>query len=226
MMAALVATVSRGAIGALVLGLFFHLMIAGRGRRVGLASGMVALVLIAIGVDVANGGAYSTQLSTLVVSRFDAAEVRELNGRTDHWAEFARLFASAPMLGTGYYGTITVAGGTGHSLALTTLAERGLLGTVCSVAVLMLAAWRALAGRLRASDPADRLLFACVLSGGAASLIHLMVEDANLTHQYIVFSWLALALPLVAWWERVERPATRPVRIPAAPDSAPAPVPG
>ncbi len=225
MMAGLVATVSRGAIGAMLLGLFFHLVIAGRGRRTGLASGMVAVVLLAIGVDVANGGAYSTQLADLVMSRFDATEVRELNGRTEHWSEFADLFLAAPLLGTGYYGTMSIAGGTGHSLALTTLAERGLLGTLCSVAVLVLAAWRALAGRLRASDRADRLLFASILSGGAASLIHLMVEDANLTHQYIVYSWLALALPLAAWWERVERPATRPLRVTAAPEPAPAPAP-
>ena len=226
MMAGLVATVSRGAIGAMLLGLVFHLAIAGRGRRLGLASGFAAVLLLAIGVDVAKGGAYSTQLADLVVSRFDASEVRELNGRTDHWVEFAELFATAPLLGTGYYGTMTVAGGTAHNLPLTTLAERGLLGTLCSVGVLLLAAWRALAGRLRARDRADRLLFASILSGGVAALIHLMVEDANLTHQYIVFSWLALALPLVAWWERVERPASRPLRVPAASEPVPASVPG
>jgi uncharacterized membrane protein len=93
------------------------------------------------------------------------------------------------------------------------------------VAVLALAAWRALVGRLRARDRADRLLFASILSGGAAALIHLMVEDANLTHQYIVYSWIALALPLAAWWERVERSTMRPLaRVTTAPEPAPAPV--
>jgi hypothetical protein len=121
MMAGLVATVSRGAIGAMLLGLIFHLVIAGPGRRIGLASGLAVLVLLAIGVDVASGGAYSTQLGEVVTSRFDATEVRELNGRTDHWSEFFDLFLAAPLFGAGYYGTMTLAGGTGHSLLLTTL---------------------------------------------------------------------------------------------------------
>ena len=203
MLVSIVATVSRGAMVALLFGVVAHAVIAGRGRRRGIVVASVAAILCAVVADLLNGGQWSGQLLELAGSRLDRTEVSQLNGRTDRWTEFGGLFMQAPLIGAGYFGSFATAGGTGHNLVLTTLVERGLLGTLCSAVVLSLATWRALAGRLRARDAQDRLLFSCILSGGAASLLHLMVEDANSTHQYIVYSWLALALPIAAWWERV-----------------------
>ena len=226
MMLGLVATLSRGAIGAMVIGLLMHLVIAGRGRRTGLALGMASLVVGGFVIDAVAGGNMTRELGALAASRLDRAEISQLNNRTDHWVEFILLFAESPLIGAGYYGTMTLAGGTGHNLLLTTLAERGLFGALCSVAVLVLAAWRTLAGWLTARRSEDRLLFATLLSGGSAALVHLMIEDANLTHQYIVFSWLALALPLAGYWERAAPPA-RPAGRAAPPQEAAAvPVPG
>jgi O-antigen ligase len=227
MMLGLVATLSRGAIGALVIGLVLHLAIAGRGRRAGLALGLSTLVASGFAVDLVFGGNMTRDLGELAASRLDRSEISQLNNRTDHWIEFGLLIARSPLIGAGYYGSMTVAGGTGHNLVLTTLAERGLLGGLCSVAILVLAAWRAFAGWLTARRSEDRLFFVCLLTGGAAALVHLMVEDANLTHQYIVFSWLALALPLAGHWERVAAPASRSDAGEAPEQAAvPVPVPG
>ena len=41
-------------------------------------------------------------------------------------------------------------------------------------------------------------VFAYAAAGGIASLVHLMVEDANFTQQYIIYSWVFLAIIFLA----------------------------
>lgn len=202
MMGTLLVTLSRGAILSVLVGLLGFAVAVGGKQRTRLLAGTAVAVVAILLADHLLHGIITHQFVGGFLSRFQDQDIRTLNSRTDKYGEFLRLFGRSPLLGTGYYGTIVAVGGTGHNIVLTTLAERGVLGFLFSGVILLLAAWQVVHGLARSRTRAERLLFLSLFVGGASSLLHLLFEDANFTHQYIIYSWVALALAFVAAEER------------------------
>ncbi len=134
------------------------------------------------------------QFVSEIVARFSGEDVVDLNGRVQIWEKFSDAFLGSPLLGSGFYSTLYTIGSSGHNIVLTTVVERGLVGLALSSAILIKAAQGVVSGFFRAKASDLKLFLACLGAGGAASVLHLMVEDANFTQQYIVYSWVALAL--------------------------------
>ncbi len=194
MLAAIAVTLSRGAalstaFGLVLLAFFFQ----GRARR-----RVIVFLLLATGaawyVNRQIEDVMSQQLVSALVNRFQDSDVKDFNGRVLLWTLFGSAFLKAPLLGIGYYSSLYYFQASGHNIILTTLVERGLIGLGLS-AVLPAKAGRTLVFGLRnAGDACTRTMFACMTAGGFASMLHLMIEDANFTQQYIVYSWVAFAL--------------------------------
>jgi O-antigen ligase len=199
MMGAVFAAVSRGANVSMIVGMVALLaVLRGRPRRqLLLFFGAFGVVLA--GIDAWTGGAITSAATSGFFSRFQAADVGNLNGRTDIWQHFLGAFANSPLVGVGYFASLRMFGTTGHDLVLTTLVERGILGAALSVLVVLSAAGYWYAGLRRAQTAERRLFLGALGVGGACSMLHLMFEDANFTQQYMIMSWIALALPFLAW---------------------------
>jgi O-antigen ligase len=178
-----------GAFGLLLLALFFR----GRARRRLLTFVAITWILWTL-FDRWTSSIMEEQVISEIVARFSGDDVSSLNGRVEIWQQFAEEFWNSPLIGSGYYSTLYTIGSSGHNLILTTVIERGLVGLALSAGILLKAADEVVRGFLRANTPNSKLFFACIGAGGAASLLHLMVEDAFFTQQYIVYSWVALAI--------------------------------
>jgi hypothetical protein len=198
-------TISRGAIFATGLG-FVVLSFVSEGKLRRNAVGFLLFLAVAgIILDQWMGGLISDQLVSAFLGRLQDADVSDLNGRTELWDRFGEEFGKSPLLGIGYYGSLFYFESSGHDLVLTTLVERGIIGFALSSAILVKAAVTTFQSWRRPKPEHSRNFFGCMLAGGVASLVHLMVEDANFTQQYIVYSWVALALVFMA-----ERPSRTP----------------
>lgn len=194
MVATILMTQSRGAMlsgafGLVLLALFFK----GRDRRRLLTFVAITWLLWTL-FDRWVSSIMAEQVISEIVARFSGDDISSLNGRVEIWQQFATEFWNSPLIGSGYYSTLYTIGSSGHNLVLTTVIERGLIGLALSAGILLKAAEEVVRGFFRANTQNTRLFFACLGAGGAASMLHLMVEDANFTQQYIVYSWVALAL--------------------------------
>ncbi len=197
---AITLTLSRGAIFATVFGALALAALLDVRSQIRL---LASLVLIAVAVFTFNSWLVSQQLLSegiggALVERIQRQDVATLNLRTIVWAEYLQQLGKAPLLGEGYYSSVWLHDMTPHNIVLTTFIERGLIGLVLSAAVVVYAAGvivrdLRLSG-LRRRDP----FFAYAAAGGVASLLHLMVEDANFTQQYIIYSWIFLAVIFLA----------------------------
>lgn len=195
MVATILMTQSRGAMlsgafGLILLAMFF----TGRARRRLLVFVAITWTLWSLFDRWVNSIMAETQVISEIVARFSGDDISTLNGRVGIWQQFAGEFTSSPLIGTGYYSTLYTIGSSGHNLILTSVIERGLIGMALSGAILLKAIECVIRGFLRADTEKSKLFFACLGAGGACSLLHLMVEDSNFTQQYIVYSWVALAL--------------------------------
>jgi len=197
---AITLTLSRGAILATVFGALLLAALLDVRSQVRL---LASLVLIAAAVVAFNYWLVSQQflsegIGGAFVERVQRQDIATLNLRTVVWAEYLQLLGKSPLLGEGYYSSVWLHDMTPHNIVLTTFIERGLIGFVLSAAVVMYGAW--VIGRdlrlpgLRRRDP----FFPYAAAGGVASLVHLMVEDANFTQQYIIYSWIFLAVIFLA----------------------------
>jgi len=209
MIACIVLTLSRGAGGALLAGMFILLLIHAQTRRQVLRDLLIGFVL-ALGVDLWSGGLISEQVLQAIVDRLESPDVRTFGLRASYWAYFLGILRENLLFGVGYYASIPVYGEGGHSLLLTTLVERGIIGAALSSVILLVAGHVAVRNWLRADTPDARLATAVFIAGSAASLLHLLIEDANVTQQYMIYSWIALALPFLFMHQFRPAPAPAP----------------
>ena len=195
-------TISRGAIFATGIG-FVVLSFVSKGKLRRQAVGFLVFLAVAgVVLDKWLGGVLSEQLVSAFLGRLQDADISDLNGRTELWDRFGEEFGKSPLLGIGYYGSLFYFESSGHDIVLTTLVERGVIGFALSSSILVKAAVTTIRAWRVPRHAHSRTFFGCMLAGGIASLVHLMVEDANFTQQYIIYSWVALALVFMA-----DRPA-------------------
>ena len=159
---------------------------------------LIFVVLMVVAADRLNNGVLTEQFFSVFAGRFEGSDLASLNGRSEIWSDFASAFSRTPLLGIGYFAAMGELGSTGHNFALTTLVERGIIGLALSSLVLFAAVWYWYDAIRRAREPELRLFLIALGAGGAASVLHLFFEDANFTQQYMILSWVALALPFLA----------------------------
>ncbi len=186
---AVLSTMSRGAISAVAGGLLVLAMLGGHRRVLGffaLATGAMLLVLKWLSSDYVVG--------QILMDRLSLAS--DLNGRLPIWQQSISLLMARPFHAIGYYGSLEVFGYSSHSYILTTLLERGLVGTGLALVLPTLAVSRVIGGL---SSRKGRSRFFCVwaVALGVAAFAHLLVEDVNFNDQYILLGWVVWGLVFV-----------------------------
>lgn len=127
-MCALVATRTRGAMGAAVIGTMAALLLSSRRpRRIDIAA--VAVVLTAVALL-----AFGPQIGTFLSRGADLENLVTFNGRTQLWSAALQLFEQRPVLGYGLTASsglfLDVVGlGGGHNAFINVLTDGGLLGS-------------------------------------------------------------------------------------------------
>lgn len=197
---AIALTLSRGAIiatasGALVLGSLLDF----RSRLKFLGSiALIACTLVAFDYWIMSQQQLPEGLGQAFLERLQGQEVGTLNTRTELWSEYVGLISMAPVFGEGYYSSMFLHDNGPHNIVLSTLAERGLLGFLMSAPIVFYAAWQIGIELVVTRGRRRKSFFVYAAAGGVASMIHLMVEDANFSQPYIVYSWVFLAIIFVA----------------------------
>lgn len=213
MVAAIATTVSRGAIISLGFGLcVLAVLLRGR-RQIRVILLLIAAAAVVVYVNKQINDVMSQQVVSTLVNRFQDSDVRDMNGRIFLWEKFGAAFVESPVFGIGYYSSLYYFQMSGHNLFLTSLVERGLLGFALSAALPIKAGETLLHGLAAAPDARTRLFFCCLTAGALSSMLHLMIEDANFTQQYIVYSWVALALVFQAA-QVIRSKGNRPIKAP------------
>ena len=193
-------TLSRGAATATAIGaltLFGLLDVRSRLKFVGYIA-LIAAALVAFDYWILSQQQLTEALGGAFLERIRGQDVGTLNTRTELWSEYLGFIRSAPIFGEGYYSSLFLHDMSPHNIVLSTLVERGVVGFLMSAPIVFYAAWQ-VGVELVAKERRRRdSFFVYAAAGGVASLVHLMVEDAHFSQQYIVYSWVFLAIIFLA----------------------------
>lgn len=210
---AIAMTLSRGAILATACGLVtlgFLMDFRSRARLV-VTIALIIGALLAVDYGIVSPRLPSGGLVQAFLERVQDPDVATLNLRTIEWNEYLESIAKTPFLGSGYYSSLGLHDATSHNLIITTVAERGVIGLLLSAAIVMYAAAQVGKSLLTRELVRRNPVMVYIAAGGVASLVHLMVEDANFTQQYIVYSWVYLAVVFLARQELQRDSSPRPL---------------
>ncbi len=197
---AIALTLSRGAAiatasGALILGVLLDFR--SRLKLVGTIA-LIAVTLVAVDYWIVSQQQLSGGLGQAFLERFQEQNIETLNSRTELWSEYAGLIGMAPFFGEGYYSSLFLHQSSPHNIVLSTLVQRGLIGFLMSAPIVVYAAWQIGIELFVTQKRRRNQFFVYAAAGGVASMIHLMVEDAGFTQQYMVYSWVFLAVIFLA----------------------------
>jgi O-antigen ligase len=197
---AIALTLSRGAtiataIGALILGSLSDFR--SRLKLVGTIA-LIACTLVAVDYWIVSQQQLSAGLGQAFLERIQGQDVGTLNSRTELWSEYVGLIGRAPLFGEGYWSSLFLHQSGPHNIVLNTLVQRGLIGFLLSAPIVVYAAWQIGIELFVTPRTRRNPFFVYAAAGGVASMVHLMVEDANFSQQYMVYSWVFLAVIFLA----------------------------
>lgn len=180
----ILATVSRNAIAVMIV--LLAVFVLRRATTTILISVSVASVLLFASVD-------WELIFSVFEQRFYNPDIETLNQRVDIWTDYWDYIVRNPFSPIGYYNTLFVFGLSGHNFSLTTYVEQSLIGWSIAVALFVMLLRQAL--RLAGSAAGvDRVHGRFFVVGLLAIAVNLHLEDANFTHQYIVYWWVFVSL--------------------------------
>ncbi|MBI3945543.1 MAG: O-antigen ligase family protein [Armatimonadetes bacterium] len=204
---AVLATLSRGTISCIAIGLVLLLLgVPGRAARGALlVIGAAALVLLAL---IHSGMMSADMLSVLWQGRWEGWRTETLSGRTEIWAYYWDMIASTSgsllVFGRGIATTgraygyhawgASVTTWTPHNSIMTLLLEQGVVGLVIHLTVIGHVLIHTLLLALRSPSPRVRLFCRIMGTGFLATLMHTMMDDLAPMLQYITYVSMALAL--------------------------------
>ena len=187
-------TMSRGSILSLIIGMTIMTIIFLRNiKLIALVIPVtVGLVILSVNLD------FFYDIDQTLMNRFtDLDNISSANTRFEIWGEHLSFLFSHPLKISGYYSLLSIFGYSSHNLILTTLLERGIIGFLMSSAIVFVAIlW--IVKNIFSKTREIRKFYKYTACGGIAALIHLQIEDANFTQQYMIYSWIYLAIIFAA----------------------------
>jgi O-antigen ligase len=182
-------------LGAIATAAGFLVIAMPRGSRLKTFTGLVVLVVIAVGALRLWLGA---EFATLLGLAFDLGSSAGGLDRVELFFKPAfRIIASHPLSPVGYGNTPLVLPGGAHNIWLAYMIEMGVVGVVSWAAVFGALGWRALRlmGRGEGRRRREGWLYLCWL---AAIFTHMMVETPIYTQQAAVYFWAGAGLLVAA----------------------------
>jgi hypothetical protein len=191
---ALIATLSRGGWIGAVIGIIALAVVFPERRWVTLAlsGGMMAIVVLILFAPIAAR-----------ISPHPLGPAEELSARTDIWMTALSAGLHHPLFGVGVANFVNYYpqyGGTSrginhaHDIFLNMFAERGVLGVLSFVTVLVLL-FRSLAESLRvAKSPLDRAVVAGLVASFAGYLVHAIGEVSYYDYKVLLLFWLLVGV--------------------------------